>query len=117
MLSKHWTYYLSGAARHLACRFGLKWKDAAKGLLDHVDCIGFAGGYRFAVLVGNGGDRSAGRSELVGGVPQRLVLGSCIRTLGSKYSLVISGSSASLLLPVFVPCIARLPARNRYNIL
>jgi hypothetical protein len=76
MLSEHRTYCLSGAARHLACRSELKWKDAAKGLLDHVDCIGFAGGYRFAVLVGNCRDRSAGRSELVGGVPQRLVLGS-----------------------------------------
>jgi hypothetical protein len=48
--------------------------DAAKGFLDHVDFIGFGGGYRFAVLVGNRGDHSAGRSELVGGVSQRLVL-------------------------------------------
>jgi len=76
MLSEHRTYCLSGAARHLACLFGLKWKDAAKGLLDHVDCIGFAGGYRFAVLVGNCGDHPSGRIELVGGVSQRLVLGS-----------------------------------------
>ena len=75
MLSEHGTYCRSGAARHLACRFGLKWKDAAKGLLDHVDRIGFGGGYRFAVLVGNRGDHSAGCSELVGGVSKRLVLG------------------------------------------
>ncbi len=76
MLSEHRTYCRSGAARHLACLIGLKWKDAAKGVLDHVDCIGFAGGYRFADLVGNRGDHPSGRIELVGGVPQRLVLGS-----------------------------------------
>jgi len=76
MLSEQRTYCRSGAARHLACLIGLKWMNAAKGLLDHVDCIGFAGGYCFAVLVGNRGDHSTGRSELVGGVSQRLVLGS-----------------------------------------
>ena len=76
MLSEHGTYCLSGAARHLACLIGLKWMDAAKGLLDHVDSFGFTGGYRFAVLVGNRGDHPTRRSELVGGVPQRLVLGS-----------------------------------------
>ena len=96
MLSEHRTYCLSGAARHLACLFGLKWMDAAKSLLDHLDCIGFAGGYRAAILVGNCGDRSAGRSELVGGVSQRLVLGSCIRTLGLNDSSLISGASESL---------------------
>jgi hypothetical protein len=48
--------------------------DAAKGLLDHVDGIGFGGGYRFAILVGNGGNHSAGCSELVGGVSERMVL-------------------------------------------
>jgi hypothetical protein len=74
MLSEHRTYCLSGAARHLSCLIGLKWIDAAKSLLDHVDCIGFAGGYCFAVLVGNCGDHSTRRSELVGGVSQRLVL-------------------------------------------
>ena len=73
-MSKHGTYCRSGAARHFACLFGLKWMDAAKGLLDHVDCIGIGGGYRFAILVGNCGYHSIGGSELVGGVSQRLVL-------------------------------------------
>jgi len=63
MLSEQRTYCRSGAARHLACLIGLKWMNAAKGLLDHVDCIGFAGGYCIAVLVGNRGDHSTGRSE------------------------------------------------------
>ena len=48
--------------------------DAAKGLLDHVDCVRFGGGYRFAILVGNRSNNSAWRFELVDSVPQRLVL-------------------------------------------
>jgi hypothetical protein len=48
--------------------------DAAKGLLDHVDGIGFASGYRFAVLVGSRGNHPARRVELVGGISERLVL-------------------------------------------
>jgi hypothetical protein len=47
---------------------------AAKGLLDHLDGIGFGGGYRFAILVGNCSNSSTGSFELVGGVSQRLVL-------------------------------------------
>jgi len=84
--------------------------DAAKGLLDHVDCIGFAGGYRFAVLVGNCGNHSTGRSELVGGISKRLVLGLKTRMFGSSDVSVISGASEFLWQPVFVLCSARLQA-------
>ena len=62
--------------------------DAAKGLLDHLDCVRFGRGYRLAILVGDRGNDSAGRFELVDSVPQRLVLGSCGRTLGAGESLV-----------------------------
>jgi hypothetical protein len=48
--------------------------DAAKGLLDHVDCVGVGGGYRLAFLVGNRSHNPIGRFELVDSVPQRLVL-------------------------------------------
>jgi hypothetical protein len=48
---------------------------AAKGLLDDVDGIGFGGGHRFAILVGNRGHNPTGCFELVDSVSQRLVLG------------------------------------------
>jgi len=48
--------------------------NATKGLLDDVDGVGFGGGYRLAILVGNGSDNPTGRFELVDSVPQRMVL-------------------------------------------
>ena len=48
-------------------RPGLKYNDAAKNLLDHVDRVGFDSGSRPAILVGAGGIDSAGVLELVGG--------------------------------------------------
>jgi hypothetical protein len=43
-------------------------------LLGHLDRIGFVGGYRVAILVGNRSHNSTRHFKLVGGVSQRLVL-------------------------------------------
>jgi hypothetical protein len=47
---------------------------ATKDILDHLDRPGFDRGSCVAILVGNGCEYSAGRSELVGSVSKRLVL-------------------------------------------
>jgi hypothetical protein len=54
--------------------FDLQWLNGTKDLLGYVDYAGFAGGHRFAILVGACRNDSAWRFELVGSLPQRLVL-------------------------------------------
>jgi hypothetical protein len=39
--------------------------NGTEDLLGHLDCVGFGGGYRFAILVGNGGNDSSWYLELV----------------------------------------------------
>ena len=53
---------------------GLKWSYAEKSLLDRIQHPGPGGRFHLAVLVGNGGDHSRRRRELVDRLPQRLVL-------------------------------------------
>ena len=65
---------VSGAQHPAALPFLLKWRNAAKDILDDLDSIGFDCGSGVAILVGHGGEHSIGRIELVGGLSQRLVL-------------------------------------------
>jgi hypothetical protein len=54
--------------------FPLKWECAKKGFLAHLQRIGLGGGLGAALLVGGVRHHSHRLCELVGGLPQRLVL-------------------------------------------
>lgn len=62
----------------------LKWPGAKKGLLGHINRIGFGGRPVFALPMGAGSNDSNSDRQLVGGLPQQLVL---LKILVSQDSL------------------------------
>ena len=54
--------------------FDLQWVNAAENVLDHIHRVGLGGRFGVTVLVGARCDDSVVCRELVGGIPQRVVL-------------------------------------------
>src|SRR6185437_10152747 len=52
----------------------LKWPGAKKGLLGHLNRLGFGSRFVFALQMGPGSNDPDSRGQLVGGLPQQLVL-------------------------------------------